>query len=71
MDDGLRTIVATIDGDRRLVRCGEKRAAVWVAAGWEYADLPDPDDGHDCPDCPYVAKTAAGLASHARTHDDD
>jgi len=27
-------------------------------------------DGHPCQQCPYVAKSAQGLSSHERTHDD-
>jgi len=64
-------LTMTIDGVDRFIWVGDRKAAVRRAGGWSDADMPDPDDGFPCEDCGFVAKSAAGLASHGNTHDDD
>ena len=45
----------------------------YLAEGWRPADGPgdsrEPEGGHVCDACQFVARSAAGLGSHRRRHE--
>lgn len=72
------TAANTVDGRRRVFRMDEvvPDDVAKVVGTLVYDDgaptvaTADGTPEHACPDCDFVAKSAAGLGAHGRTHDD-
>lgn len=64
-------------GSTAVVDVTDAKAARLIADGWttvgpgagEAPERPNGEGLPTCPDCGFVAKTAAGLGAHRRSHD--
>jgi len=71
--DGTHTTMKLTDEEAERIGATrvKKRTAPNKARTADSTQAKDHDVSHVCEDCGFEAKTAAGLGSHARSHEDD